>query len=64
MEHPTLQTGMSVKIEKRMTNSVDPDEMAPYEPSYLDLHCLNSYPFWSTELKGLKCPHIYGNLIP
>ena len=23
-----------------MSNSVDPDEMAHYEPSHLDLHCL------------------------
>ena len=37
-----------------MTNSVDPDEMAHYEPSHLDLHCLHRYLFWSTGLKGLK----------
>ena len=24
-----------------MTNSVDPDETAHYEPSHLDLHCLH-----------------------
>ena len=31
-----------------MANSVDPDEMACYELSHLDLHCLQSYMFWST----------------
>ena len=36
-----------------MTNSVDPDEMAYYEPSHLDLHCLQKYRFWSVGLKGL-----------
>ena len=30
----------SEKTEK--ANSVDPDEMAHYEPSHLDLHCLQS----------------------
>ena len=36
-----------------MTNSVDSDEMVCYEPSHLNLHCLHSYSFLSTELKGL-----------
>ena len=36
-----------------MTNSVDPDETAHYEPSHLDLHCLHSYLFWSKGIKGL-----------
>ena len=35
-----------------MTNSVDPDEMAHYEPSHLDLQCLHRYWFWFAELKG------------
>ena len=26
-----------------MADSVDPDEMAHYEPSHLDLHCLHRY---------------------
>ena len=34
--------GTVVKI-----GSVDPDEMANYEPSHLDLHCLQKYPSWS-----------------
>ena len=33
---------------------LNPDEMAYYAPSDLDLHCLRRYPFWSTKLKGLK----------
>ena len=36
-----------------MANIVDPDEMAHYEPSHLDLHCWQKYPAWSTELKRL-----------
>ena len=31
------------KKKNRMENSVDPDEMAHYEPSHLDLHCLQRY---------------------
>ena len=30
-------------INNRMANSEDPDEMAHYEPSHLDLHCLQGY---------------------
>ena len=30
-----------------MANSVDPDEMAHYEPSHPDIHCLYRYWFWS-----------------
>ena len=47
--------GFSVKIENRLANHVDPDEMALYELSHLDLHCLHRHPFWSARLKGLKC---------
>ena len=36
-----------------MTNSVDPDEMARYEPSHLDLYCLLRYLYWPAGLKGL-----------
>ena len=36
-----------------MSNSVDPDETAPYEPSHLNLHCFHKYWFWSAGLKGL-----------
>ena len=41
-----------------MTNSVDPDETAHYEPSHLDLHCLQKHLSWSTRLKGLACSQI------
>ena len=34
-----------------MANSVDPDEMAHYELSHLDLDCLHRYLYWSTGLK-------------
>ena len=37
-----------------MANNVDPDEMAHYEPSHLDLHCLQQYPYWSLGMKGLE----------
>ena len=39
------------KTKNRMTNSVDPDEMAHYEPSHLDLHCLQRFLFCSARLK-------------
>ena len=39
-----------------MVNSVDPDEMARYEPSHLDLHCLHRYWLWSAGLKGVASP--------
>ena len=42
------------KIKNRMANSVDPDEMACYKPSYLDLLCLQRYMLWFAGLKGLK----------
>ena len=29
-----------------MANSVDPDEMAHYELSHLDLHCLQKHLSW------------------
>ena len=37
-----------------MANSVDPDEMAHYEPSHLALHCLQKYLSFSTGLKRLS----------
>ena len=49
--HPLLQIGVSVKNDNRMTHSVDPDEMAHYELSHLDLHWLHRYMFWSARLK-------------
>ena len=33
------QLEVLVKDENEMANSVDPDEMAHYEPSHQDLHC-------------------------
>ena len=36
-----------------MANSLDPDEMACYELSDPDLHCLHCYLYWATGLKGL-----------
>ena len=39
-------------MKNGMANNVDPDEKARYEPSYLDLHCLHRYSFWSAGLKG------------
>ena len=36
-----------------MANNEDPDETAHYEPSHLDLLCLQKYVSWSTGLKGL-----------
>ena len=35
-----------------MANSVDPDEMAHYEPSHLDPYCLHMYMYRSTGLEG------------
>ena len=42
------------KTKNRMANSVDPDEMAHYEPSHLDLHCMHKHLNWSTGLKRLR----------
>ena len=41
-----------------MANSVDPDQTARYdfEPSLLDLHCLQRYLYWSARMKGLSAP--------
>ena len=41
-------------IKNKMVNSVDPDETARYEPSHLELHCLQNYLFWSAEFQVLK----------
>ena len=35
--------GVIQKIQNRMANSIDSDEMAHYEPSHLVLHCLQRY---------------------
>ena len=48
-----IQKKMSIRNPNRMANNLDPNEMARYEPSHLDLHCLHLFLVWSTELKGL-----------
>ena len=45
--------GFQSKIDSRMANSVDPDEIALYELSHLDLHCLQRRLYWSAGMKGL-----------
>ena len=35
-----LEGSLYVKLKDSMSNSMDPDEMAHYEPSHLDLRCL------------------------
>ena len=45
-----MQIGVQSKIKNKMANSADPDETAHYEPSHLELHCLDRYWFWSVEL--------------
>ena len=37
-----------------MANRADPDEMARYEPSHLDPHCLQRYMYWSAEMNWLN----------
>ena len=36
---------VSVKNQNRMANNVDPEEMANYEPSHQELHCLQKHCF-------------------
>ena len=33
------------QVKTRLGNTVDPDEMVHYEPSHLDLHCLQNICF-------------------
>ena len=35
-----MERNLYVKLEDCISNSIDPDETAHYEPSHLDLHCL------------------------
>ena len=44
-----------------MSNSVDPDETAYYEPSYLDLRCLHKSVLSLLAVKELGCPNIVNN---
>ena len=41
-------------IKNRIANSADEDETARYEPSHLDLHCLQRYLYWSVGMKRLN----------
>ena len=49
----SLLTGVKPMIINKMASSVSPDEMAQYEPSHLNLHCLHRYLYQSTRLNGL-----------
>ena len=42
-----------------MSNSVDPDETAHYEPSHLDLCCLQKPIVSPVEMKGLNVQRLY-----
>ena len=43
----------------KMANSIDPDEMAHYEPSHLDLCCLQISVKASLGMNGLKVPTVH-----
>ena len=45
--------GFQSQINKKMGNSVGPDETARYERSHLDLYCLQKYLYWFVGMKGL-----------
>ena len=47
-------------MNARLANSVDPDETARYEPSHLDLHCLQRRLYWPTWMEGLTFYNILG----
>ena len=49
-----LQIRISVKNQNRMSNSVEPDETAHYEPSHQDLHCLHRHLVWYTGMEWLN----------
>ena len=55
--------GFSKTVNKIMTTSVDPDDTARYEPSHLDLHCLQRCVYWSAGMKGLISSDIKSNKI-
>ena len=46
--------GFQSKINYRMAKTVDPGKMSHYEPSHLDLHCLQRYLHWSAGMKGIR----------
>ena len=41
-----------------MANSVDPDEMAHYEPSHQDLHCLQRFLVFKAERVNYYYSHL------
>ena len=49
-----LERSLYAKLKYRMSNSVDPDEMAHYEPSHLDLCCLQKPILSPMAVKELK----------
>ena len=49
--HCCKNWGFQSEINNRIANSIDPDDMAHYELSHLDLHCLQRYMKWSAGLK-------------
>ena len=44
--HHCCKQGFQSHVNNRIGNSVDPDETARYEPSHLDLHCVQKYLYW------------------
>ena len=54
MDMSIVAKGCHYKNENTMANNVKPDGMAHVEPSYLNLHCLQRYWFWSAGVKGLN----------
>ena len=49
-----LERSLYVKLKDRMSHSVDPDETAHYEPSHLDLCCLQKLILLPMAVKELK----------
>ena len=54
LDMSTNANGFQSTIKNRMVNSVNPDEMAHYQWSHLDLHYLLRFWFWSAWLKGFS----------
>ena len=49
-----MERSLSVKLKDGMSNSTDPDETAHYEPSHLDLCCLQKPVIISSERVKVK----------
>ena len=45
--------GFQSKVNNRMVNGVDPDGMACYKLSHLNLYCSQRYLYWSEGIKVL-----------